>query len=161
MDKDDCVIGTMRRSEVYAKKIHDVRVVNAFIINSKGELWIPRRAAHKRNYPLCLDMSMGASKLLCSRGKFSEPSSASVKDFPGFCRRRGVPLRGNASRLDAATLNETAIGAQNSFEDGHPREPRHSFFVRRHLIIIQDKLRKVMKNRRQGIGRKPVAMRII
>ncbi len=59
VDKNDHVIGTMRRSEVYAKKIHNVRVINAFIINSKGELWIPRRTAHKRSFPLCLDMSMG------------------------------------------------------------------------------------------------------
>ena len=59
VDKNDRVIGTIRRSEAYTKKIRDIRVVNAFIINSKGELWIPRRTAHKRSYPLCLDMSVG------------------------------------------------------------------------------------------------------
>ena len=59
VDDADRVIGQMRRSEVYAKGLHNVRVVNAFIINTKGELWIPRRTAHKRTFPLCLDMSMG------------------------------------------------------------------------------------------------------
>lgn len=59
VDEQDCVIGAMRRSEVYAKELHNVRVVNLFIRNSKGELWIPRRTAHKRNFPLALDMSMG------------------------------------------------------------------------------------------------------
>ena len=59
VDEQDRVIGTMRRSEVYDKKLRNIRVVNAFIVNSKGELWIPRRTAHKRSYPLCLDMSVG------------------------------------------------------------------------------------------------------
>ena len=59
VDENDCVIGTARRSEVYAKELRNIRVVNAFVINSKGELWIPRRTAHKRSYPSCLDMSMG------------------------------------------------------------------------------------------------------
>ena len=59
VDAQDCVIGAMRRSEVYAKKLYNVRVVNAFVINAKGELWIPRRTAGKRSFPLCLDMSMG------------------------------------------------------------------------------------------------------
>ncbi|MEO6729095.1 MAG: NUDIX domain-containing protein [Candidatus Dojkabacteria bacterium] len=36
-----------------------VRVVNAFIVNSKGELWIPKRTATKRNFPNCLDFSCG------------------------------------------------------------------------------------------------------
>ena len=35
------------------------RVINAFIKNSKGELWIPRRTATKRMFPLCLDVSVG------------------------------------------------------------------------------------------------------
>lgn len=59
VDAEDRVIGQKRRSEVYAEKLHNVRVVNLFIVNSRGELWIPRRTAHKRSFPLCLDMSMG------------------------------------------------------------------------------------------------------
>ncbi|TSD04117.1 MAG: hypothetical protein Greene071436_189, partial [Parcubacteria group bacterium Greene0714_36] len=59
VDEQDRVIGVMPRSEVYAKDMHNVRVVNLFIKNSKGELWIPRRTADKRNFPLALDMSMG------------------------------------------------------------------------------------------------------
>jgi isopentenyl-diphosphate delta-isomerase len=59
VDKNDAEIGTMPRSEVYAKRLSNFRVVNAFIKNSRGELWIPRRSAAKRMFPLCLDMSMG------------------------------------------------------------------------------------------------------
>lgn len=34
-------------------------MINAFVRNSKGELWIPRRASNKRIFPLHLDMSVG------------------------------------------------------------------------------------------------------
>lgn len=59
VDENDTVIGQMHRSEVYARHLSNVRVINAFVINSHGQLWIPRRTAHKRSYPLCLDMSVG------------------------------------------------------------------------------------------------------
>lgn len=59
VDEDDNVIGKKKRSEVYAENLSNFRVVNAFLVNSKGEIWIPRRAANKRIFPLCLDMSMG------------------------------------------------------------------------------------------------------
>lgn len=59
VDENDNVIGKKLRSEVQAEYISNFRVVNAFVVNSTGHIWIPRRAAHKRIFPLCLDMSMG------------------------------------------------------------------------------------------------------
>lgn len=59
VDENDRVIGRKLRSEVYAEKLSNFRVVNAFIVNSEGKLWIPRRAPTKHLYPLGLDMSMG------------------------------------------------------------------------------------------------------
>jgi isopentenyldiphosphate isomerase len=59
VDEDDNVIGKKLRSEVYAEHLSNFRVVNAFVVNTKGELWTPRRTANKRLFPLCLDMSMG------------------------------------------------------------------------------------------------------
>ena len=59
VNENDQVIGKKKRSEVYAEHLSNFRVVNAFVVNSKGEIWIPRRAANKRIFPLCLDMSMG------------------------------------------------------------------------------------------------------
>ncbi len=56
---DDIIIGQLPRSEIYAQKLSNFRVVNAFIINDKGQLWIPRRTKTKRIFPLCLDASMG------------------------------------------------------------------------------------------------------
>lgn len=59
VDKNDKVIGKMKRSEVYDKGLSNFRAVNVFLINSKGQIWVPRRAANKRIFPLCLDMSVG------------------------------------------------------------------------------------------------------
>lgn len=59
VDKNDTVIGQKHRSAVYAENLSNFRVVNAFIQNDKGELWIPRRSKNKRLWPLYLDASMG------------------------------------------------------------------------------------------------------
>ncbi|MGK7890087.1 MAG: NUDIX domain-containing protein [Leptolyngbyaceae cyanobacterium] len=59
VDQHDQVIGQKSRHEIYQEKLSCFRVVNAFLINSVGQLWIPRRTAHKRIFPLCLDVSMG------------------------------------------------------------------------------------------------------
>ena len=59
VDLSDSIIGQKRRSEVYAAGMTNFRVVNAFLINASGQLWIPRRSAHKRIFPLALDMSVG------------------------------------------------------------------------------------------------------
>ncbi len=59
VNEHDQVIGKKLRSEIYAEGLSNFRVINAFVKNSKGELWIPRRTANKRIYPLCLDMSVG------------------------------------------------------------------------------------------------------
>ncbi len=59
VDENDSVIDRKKRSDIYAEGRTNFRVVNLFIINSHGEIWFPRRTAHKRIFPLCLDMSMG------------------------------------------------------------------------------------------------------
>lgn len=56
---NDEVIGKKLRSEVYSEGLYNFRVVNAFLKNSKGQIWIPRRSPNKRLFPLCFDMSMG------------------------------------------------------------------------------------------------------
>ncbi|WP_104990164.1 NUDIX domain-containing protein [Deinococcus sp. NW-56] len=52
------VIGSVTRDEAWARRL-PVRGVNAFLVNPRGELWIPRRTLTKRNFPGCLDMSVG------------------------------------------------------------------------------------------------------
>ncbi len=59
VDRNDKVIGKKSRKEIYAEGLSNFRVVNAFVVNSEGKMWIPRRSVDKRIFPLCLDMSMG------------------------------------------------------------------------------------------------------
>ncbi len=59
VDENDQVVGKELRSVIYSTNKSNYRVVNAFLVNSNGQLWIPRRGPNKRIFPLCLDMSMG------------------------------------------------------------------------------------------------------
>lgn len=59
VDDNDNVIEVLTRREVFARDIHNVRTINCFIKNSKGELWIPRRTATKKTSPLALGISCG------------------------------------------------------------------------------------------------------
>lgn len=59
VDYNDNVIGSLERSKIYASGLRNFRVINCFIINSRGQLWIPRRTAQKKLFPLCLDVSVG------------------------------------------------------------------------------------------------------
>jgi isopentenyldiphosphate isomerase len=59
VDENDVVIGRKLRSEVYAEGLSNFRVINAFVKNSEGKLWIPLRGPNKRIYPNALDMSVG------------------------------------------------------------------------------------------------------
>lgn len=59
VDSSDTVIGILPRTEVYKKSMNNFRVINAFLVNDKNEIWIPRRSASKKLFPLCLDASVG------------------------------------------------------------------------------------------------------
>ncbi|MBZ9750401.1 NUDIX domain-containing protein [Deinococcus sp. HMF7604] len=58
VNERDEVVGTVTREDAWARRL-PVRVVNAFLINARGQLWIPRRTQTKRTFPGCLDMSVG------------------------------------------------------------------------------------------------------
>lgn len=59
VNEQDEVIGQRYREEIYAQKIFAFRVVNGFLINDARQVWIPRRSASKKLFPLCLDTSIG------------------------------------------------------------------------------------------------------
>ena len=63
VSNNDIVIGVISRTDAYAKKLNNFRVINAFLVNSKGELWIPTRHASKSLFPLALDCSAGGHVL--------------------------------------------------------------------------------------------------
>jgi 8-oxo-dGTP pyrophosphatase MutT (NUDIX family) len=59
VDDNDVVTGRMLRSEIIARGLSGFRVINAFLRNSRGEVWIPLRGPNKRQFPNCLDVSVG------------------------------------------------------------------------------------------------------
>lgn len=59
VDQNDQVIGYSARRMIYAQQLSNFRVVNAFLINDRGQVWIPRRTKSKKLFPLCLDTSVG------------------------------------------------------------------------------------------------------
>jgi isopentenyldiphosphate isomerase len=50
VDETDCVIGQISRDTAWAT-LARIRVVNAVVVNPQGQLWIPRRTAHKKMFP--------------------------------------------------------------------------------------------------------------
>lgn len=50
VDKNNTVIATMPRSEVFSKKLKNFRVVCALLKNAEGKLFIPRRSLNKKDY---------------------------------------------------------------------------------------------------------------
>lgn len=59
VNKNDEVVGTMPRSEVYEKGLSNYRTINCFIKSSEGKLWTPRRQPNKRLFPNGLDFACG------------------------------------------------------------------------------------------------------
>ena len=61
VDGQDQVVGRVERQDHWnaPQPGRFVRVVNAFVVNSAGQLWIPRRTLTKRVFAGCLDMSVG------------------------------------------------------------------------------------------------------
>lgn len=57
VNENDEVIGRERRSVIYEEEKTNFRVVNIFVKNSIGQLWIPRRTARKKLFPNHLDLS--------------------------------------------------------------------------------------------------------
>ena len=51
VNEDDEIVQTLLRDEIYANNMKYVRVVEIFIKNSEGKLWIPIRGSHKRIAP--------------------------------------------------------------------------------------------------------------
>lgn len=59
VNDEDVVIGTTQRSHFYKSGDTRFRVVNAFLINSKCQIWVPNRNPQKYLYPSCFDSSIG------------------------------------------------------------------------------------------------------
>jgi isopentenyldiphosphate isomerase len=58
VDENDTVIWKEKRSIVYQNGWNNFRVINGFLVNSKWQLWIPKRTSTKKIFPNALDMSI-------------------------------------------------------------------------------------------------------
>jgi isopentenyl-diphosphate delta-isomerase len=60
VDDNDNVIAKDTRENIYEGGLkNNVRVVNIFLFNSKGELLVPKRSENRRLFPGCYDFSCG------------------------------------------------------------------------------------------------------
>lgn len=59
VNRDDEVVRRELRSVIYRERLSNFRVVNAFVISSQGQLWIPQRSYAKILFPGALDFSVG------------------------------------------------------------------------------------------------------
>lgn len=59
VDEDDNVIDTLPRKDIYEQGLKYLRTVDAFIKNSKGQLWIPIRTDDKAYAPGGFDVGVG------------------------------------------------------------------------------------------------------
>lgn len=59
VDENDQVFDTLPRDEIYANDLKHIRVIELFIRNKDGKLWIPIRGLHKRIAPGGFDVGAG------------------------------------------------------------------------------------------------------
>jgi isopentenyl-diphosphate delta-isomerase len=62
VDQNDEVVGSITHDKIYDRQNvgqNFIRAANVFLINDKGQLWIPKRTAHKKIAPNGLDYSAG------------------------------------------------------------------------------------------------------
>lgn len=87
VDENDQVIKILPRDEIYAKDLKFVRVVELFIRNKDGKLWIPIRSLHKRIAPGGFDVGAGGhvehgeSYLDALKKEVSEELFWNIEDF--------------------------------------------------------------------------------
>ncbi|MDY7023208.1 MAG: NUDIX domain-containing protein, partial [Cyanobacteriota bacterium] len=101
VDRHDNIIGQKKRSELCAENSPNCRAINVFLVNAQGQIWIPRRTAHKQFFPLHLDMSCGG----CVR------SSESYEDG----MRREVEEELN---IDIGRVSWHLLGHLTPYDDG-------------------------------------------
>ena len=58
VDENDVVLGQITKNDAWSTGKR-IRVINAFVVNADGLIWVPRRTQHKTMFPNCLDVSVG------------------------------------------------------------------------------------------------------
>lgn len=101
VNNKDEVIDRKLRSLIYQERLSNFRVVNGFVINSKGQLWIPQRNHDKEIFPDALDFSVG--------GHVKSGESYDV----AFRRETIEELK-----IDASITNHRLLGKLSPEQDG-------------------------------------------
>ena len=61
VNDSDEVTGTIWRSEAFGRGVVHIRNVNAFVVDSRGRLWIPCRSLFKSRWPGAHDMGVAGA----------------------------------------------------------------------------------------------------
>jgi isopentenyldiphosphate isomerase len=101
VDEFDNVVGQGYKNVIYKKGLKNFRVINGFLKNNFGEIWIPRRSLQKKLFPLHLDASVGGHV----------KSGESYKD--AFFREIMEELN-----IDAEKTKYRLVGQMNPIKDG-------------------------------------------
>lgn len=105
VDENDVVIGRELRSRLYSEYASNFRVVNAFVVNSNGQLWIPTRRPDKKLAPNALDFSVGGH--VVSGESYDEALFREAEEELG-----SNPVRsGSIRRLGKLTPNNDGVAA--------------------------------------------------
>lgn len=101
VNNKDEVIGKKRRSLIYQERLSNFRVINGFVINEKGQLWIPQRVHNKTVSPDALDFSVGGH--VGSGEKYDDAFEREAREELKF---------------DVSTINYRKLGKLSPEQDG-------------------------------------------
>jgi len=127
VDKNDTVVATMPRSEVFSKKLKNFRVVCALLKNSSGKLFIPRRALHKADYAgylACVGgcVQSGESYENALRRETLEEVMIDVNEksyrFLGFISPFEHTVNGHVAAYEVIVDNDVVTYAEQDFCEG-------------------------------------------
>lgn len=59
VNEKDEIVSQLDRETIYRRKLNCFRTINAFLVNSAFQIWIPVRHPSKEYWPLHLDASIG------------------------------------------------------------------------------------------------------
>src|SRR5262245_23856282 len=129
VDEQDQVVGQAPRSVVHARRLLH-RAVHVFVFNTRGELLLQKRSAHKDEYPLCytssasghlstgeayesaavreLDEELGLSGSLEWLAKFPAGPETSYEHTVLYRTTSDAPLRIDRQEIDGATFHTLA-----------------------------------------------------
>ncbi|MGY2895816.1 NUDIX hydrolase [Deinococcus sp. UYEF24] len=99
-DQDE-VIGTVWRSEVFAQDVVHTRGINASLVSSAGQLWIPRRSLSKSRWPGAYDMGVGRAGESYAQTLFREAQEELNLDLKALPWRELVRFSPLTSRLSS------------------------------------------------------------